>query len=862
MQEFTEEILQAGFNRLLERIQRGIVDYPALAEPPWGDPAFIPTVNRWFPVTNCEDYSLEDDQARLVQSFSMSLAPQEDQVVAADYQVNDMIRFYVTHSSDLHYGEEQLVGTFLVDDLEIGAEKSDSFSLQGRSTLKLATLRPYSGEHKRDKAFLDGTGDAVDYWELLQVDPGGDYYVFVLPNPLYYLGDAYVTSYGALDYVKSWCEYPTFPVYIDTAGGGVTEDKRVYPGEAFEVLYPLGQIRCNKTWWNTNHAGDSFYVGAYNGPYGSGETDGIGALQWFKGESQADSGDYSPSSYYGVTLPTGWGWHDNTYAAIVIDTVLKDCGFQAFNVDDLFYLHPVYATYTVTDAEYIYYYDGSYTDYTSSVAIPFPDATANAALYIGATERFRQLYLEIDTTATPARHYKFRAYMYSEPDGDWVEVDIVEDETNSLQRNGRIRFSYQGFEFHHYTTVNSIAAFWLKITWHEDNNLLYSTPPTLSALQLAWDAHIPDLKLAERDRVTHLDVLDRHVLPYVAPNYKLHNEPDGSVKTYLVVEKTVADYELKRTEGVRVKFSDEDLYTDVNYYGRAYFVPNRLSLKDRLGGDTAALEAAHAARITAGAWEDAFDDDLRSANGVEFTFPDMTFAKTLHATFTFFPPVHLGENARFAMIGKGGIGRWSVIALDYDTGVSDYLTKEAADFPVEVDEVKILEGPFNAEYISELSLWVWGYNPSARRIGYREMGLWGTDLLIGTASLGYTSPLNTGVDLLLAQRLQRRLWVNEEVDDRSNTQAVVDYRALQYLSYYVRQLEPLEVEAIRPGVKLHDTVQVTLSRLNLDGTYLVEAISRDRNSIFTARLTSYRGETPLRWFTVDISAVDGPDRII
>jgi hypothetical protein len=849
MQEFTEEILQAGFNRILEKIQRGIVDYPALAEPPWGDPDFVPQINVWRPVLSCEDYSVEDDQARLMQSFSMSLAPHEDQEVAADYQVNDIIRIYLTHASDLHYGEQQLLGTFLLDDLEIEAAKTDSFSLQGRSTLKLATLRPYVGVHVRDKAFLDGTlAGGIDYWELLQVDPGGDYYIFVLPNPAYYLGDAYVTSYGSLDYVKSWCEYPTFPIYIDTAGGGVTEDKLVYPGEAFEV-------------WDTNHAGDSFYVAAYNGPYDSGETDGIGALHWFKGEGQADSTDYSPSSYYGVTLPAGWGWHDDTYAATVMQTVLQDCGFQSFNLDTLFYLHPIYATYTVTNAEYLYYYDGVYTDYIASTTIPMPDATTGAALYVGATERFRQLYFELNTTYSPARMYKFRVYRYSEPDTAWVEVEIVEDETDALQRNGRMRFSYRGFEFDHYTTVDGTDAFWLKIVWHNDNNPL-AIPPTLNALQLAWDAHIPDLRLTERDRVTHLDTLDRYVLPYVAPNYKLHNEPDGSLKTYLVIEKEVADYELKRTEGVRIKASDSDIYTDVNYYGRAYFVPNRLSLKDRLIADTAALEASHTAQITSGAWDDAFDDDLRTGNGVEFTFPDMTFTKTLHATFTFFPPLHLGENARFAMIGKGGVGRWSVIARDYDTGVLDYLTKEAADFPVAVDEIKTLEGPFNAEYISELSIWLWGYNPAARKVGYREMGLWGTDLLVGTASLGGTAPLNTAADLLLAHRLQRRLWVNEEVDGRSNTQAVVDYRALQYLSYYSRQLQPLEVEAVRPGVKLHDTVQVTLPRLNLDGTYLVESISRDRNSVLTARLTSYRGETSVRWFTVDISAVDGPDRII
>lgn len=833
MQELTQDLLDAGLNRSLEHIQWGTLEYDPDAE-----------VTAWDTLQGVEEYSIGEEQD-LIQNISLTLAAPEEVDLETDFPTNGIFRLYSRFGSDIHVGENHLLGTFLLDSIEAGPEQN--FSLQGRSTLKLATLRPYTGSHKRAKAYINETIETTNnYWELLQIDPGAsyEYYIFVLGNPYFDPSDTYLTNYGDIDYVKSWCESPTFPIYIDTSGGGAnpSETDRVYPGETFEIIYALGQIRANKTWWDASHSGDSFYVGTfdYDSPTDP-NVDGAGSLNWYKGECQALTEDYTETKYGVPVMESGWGWHDPTYVANVARLILKDCGFQEDDPTLPFYLQQLGYTYLLTNCEYIYSYnsDFSWTNYSSSSTIPMSGAGICEYLYVGATERFRQIYLTPHATQDPPFDYQMVWQYYNETDG-WVTMEVIEDETDGGLVAGRIRFEYQGMEEFHATTVNSIKAFWIRTLASPNNNYAFSRAGYWANINLVYDAQAPDLVLTDRDRVTHLEALQNHVFPYLPPNWKLHNEPDGSLRSYLVKEKSLADYELTHLERLNLEKNDREVWTTIHYYGRGHFIPNRLALKDRESGDTATLSAPHTGHISWGAWNDAYNDDLRDTSGVEFDFVDMSHVRTLHASFTFSPPLSLGENARFSMIGRRGIGRWSLVVLDYDTGNYVFLNDDAHDFPVEVDEVKTIEGNFNAQTISAFYIWLWGYNGADPHTGYREMGLWGTDLLKGEAILGTTPPFDSSDDQDMMAKLHDRIWQNEEVDDQANTQTVVDYRALQMLSYFQRHIQTLQVDAIRPGIKLHDTVRVRFPRLGLDDTFLVESLTRNPHSIVSAKLTSYR----------------------
>lgn len=840
MHEYVDEILNARFNRSLEIVEIGMVEFDRTV-----GQYYLYSVNEWIPLGNVEEYSISDEQSTPIQTCTITLAGSETINVADYYVTNALIRIRSRLSSDLHPGESRTIGTFFIDSIETGSEKN--IVIKGRSTLKMATLRPYIGRHKRAKAFLDPDefySLSGNFYELMQVDPGPSYpyYIFVLPNPYVDPSEPYYSAYGDLDYIKNWCESPSFPIYIDTSGSTPSEADRVYPGENFEIIYALGQIRCSKDWWNTVHPGDSFYVGVGLTTFDP-LVNGAGSLNWYKGEMQAYQNDYN-EEIYGIPLsPPGWGWHDNVFAGTVIRNILEDCGFQAVDNGNLFYISNLYP-YILTNCEKIFYYDSIHdvwVDYTDSNAIPMP-SIAGDYLYIGATERFRQIYVEIATEYLPPQNYKIQWQFYNKDDG-WLDLDEVENETVSYQQNGRIRFTYRSMAVHHFTTANGYRAFWIRGYIHPDCSRSFTGtvfPGYFYHINLAWDVDIPDLVLRERDRVTHIEAIENYVLPYIPPNYKLHNEPNGAIKSYLVKEKIKPDYQLSTIENVTVEKNDSGIYTAVRYYGRGRFLPNRLSIKDREPGDVFTLEPSHEARISSGNWEDAFNDDLRTTDGVEFTFPDMSYVKTLHCTFHFNNPVHLDENARFGIIGKGGLARWSIMASDYVEGGIVFLTDDSHDFPVDVDEFKVFEAPFNLEYTNEIYVWLWGYNPVSRRVGYREIGLWDTDILVGEAILGTTPPFNTDEDKLLMQQLGLRVWQNEEIDERANTQAVVDYRALQHLSYFLRNIQTIQVDGIRPDVRLHDTVYVNIPELSINDTFLVEGITRSPNSIISAILTSYR----------------------
>jgi len=849
----TDTILAAKYLRTSNIVELGKIVYGP-----------IPHVGSWHLLGNVEEYSIEEGD-NLVSSCSLTLSGSDVINVADYYKPNGVIRITQRLDSDLHKGTDDLIGTFLVDSIEIGTDKR--ITITGNSTLKLATLKPFVGQFKREIGCLDPSEFSYvtsNYWKLAQYDPGSgyDYYMFVLTNPYMDPSCFYITMFTGQDYVKNWCE-TNFPIYIAPTTRNPHEDERVYPGDGFEVLYPMGQIRCNKDWWDSEHSGDTFYVGTYYFAGGviTGLAENAGSLSWYKGEMQAYTEDYDSELYPLLVTPysstggsygrapsgtnlEGWGWHDEVYARDVIMTLLLDCGFQGINRDALYYIRGLAPTYHLTNVDKILYNPSgsTYIDYTNSSSIPMPGS--GEYVYIGVSDRFRQLYLYIDENQPPPKDYQLQwEYCYSDGSGveEWRVADVVEDETNGWTKSGRIRLSYRGMGSAHYTSRGGVSLFYYRCT-PKNFNLASSRAGHWKKIEAAWDASIPDLVLTRSEKVDHLSAITTNVLPYLPPNYKLNNDPDGNVSSCYVVEKEKPDYKLDTIESVSYTKSVETVYTSVRYYGRARFVPNRLSLKDRLDGDTVTLEAAHAARISSGSWDDAFNDNLQTSNGVSFSYPDMSYVRTLFATIVADEdnPFHFGENARFGIIGKTGVARWSVYALDDDTGKFVLLNRESHDFPVEVDEFKVLTAPFNVEYTSRVFLWLWGYNPSSRNIGIRQIGLWETDVLVGTARLGETPPFDTVEYQELYEELGERLWENEEIDELANTQTVVDYRAKQYLSYFMRDIQSLQVHAVRPGVKLWDTVRITVPDVSIDDTFLVEKISRNPNSVVSLSVTSYR----------------------
>lgn len=99
--------------------------------------------------------------------------------------------------------------------------------------------------------------------------------------------------------------------------------------------------------------------------------------------------------------------------------------------------------------------------------------------------------------------------------------------------------------------------------------------------------------------------------------------------------------------------------------------------------------------------------------------------------------------------------------------------------------------------------------------------VWLSQEIRGEAILGTTAPLNTTYYQGLYARLRQRTEVMASAVSWANTQPQVDDLALDWLAWRARDLAPKTLRAVRPEVRIWDTVSIQLPGEESAGEYLV-----------------------------------------
>ena len=114
-------------------------------------------------------------------------------------------------------------------------------------------------------------------------------------------------------------------------------------------------------------------------------------------------------------------------------------------------------------------------------------------LYIGRDKPFNAVYVEMGTANTNAT--TLTAEYYSGDEADWYAMDLLNEETDGMTRNGFIEWDKNVYdEDWTENTVNSVEKFWIRIA----SSAAFSAGTTIQGMNLVF-ANDQDLKANVRD---------------------------------------------------------------------------------------------------------------------------------------------------------------------------------------------------------------------------------------------------------------------------------------------------------------------------------------------------------------------------